>query len=151
MSPRPFTSLFMAAGLLAALAILPACRPADPQPPLDRMTAQEHFAAGQEAARQDNSLPLALWHFQAAASRALPGTPLCDSARLEESLCRTRLRALWEKAEELSGERRGLEEENRLLKTRNQELERWLSRLNAENLALRQSLLKVQERQGARP
>lgn len=151
MSPRSLASLFTAAGLLAALAILPACRPADPQGSLDRMTAQEHFAAGQEAAQQEESLPLALWHFQTAASQALPGTPLSDSARLEGSLCRTRLRALWEKAEELSGERRGLEEENRLLKTRNQELERWLSRLNAENLALRQSLLKVQERQGARP
>ncbi len=151
MSLPSLPSLFTAAGLLAVLVLLPACRPAAPQASLDRMTAQEHFAAGQEAARQEESLPLALWHFQAAASQALAGTPLCDSARLEESQCRTRLRTLWEKAEELSGERRGLEEENRLLKTRNQELERWLSRLNAENLALRQSLLKVQERQGARP
>ncbi len=136
---------------LVLLAALPACRPADPQTALDRMSAQEHFAAGQVAANQEETLPLALWHFQSAASQARPGTPLCDSARLEESRCRALLRDAWGKAEELTGERRSLEEENRLLKTRNQELERWLSRLNAENLALRQSLLKVQERQGAQP
>ncbi len=148
MSPKTLLSLFTVAALLAAL---PACRPADPQTAWDRMSAQEHFAAGQEASRQEDTLPLALWHFQSAASQARPGTPLCDSARLEESRCRALLRDAWGKAEELTGERRSLEEENRLLKTRNQELERWLSRLNAENLALRQSLLKFQERLGMQP
>ena len=110
------------------------------------MTPEEHFSAGrllQQGYPED--LSLAAWHFQQAVSYAPAGSDLSSAASIE---LRQALRTLSGNTEGVQGNpslRRDLEEQLRMLRQRNRELERWISRLNTENLSLRQALLKSQE------
>lgn len=110
------------------------------------MTPEEHFSAGrllQQSYPED--LSLAAWHFQQAASYAPAGSDLSSAASIE---LRQALRTLSGNTEGVQGNpslRRDLEEQLRVLRQRNRELESWISRLNTENLSLRQALLKSQE------
>ncbi|MGN0866307.1 MAG: hypothetical protein ACI4SG_01335 [Oligosphaeraceae bacterium] len=132
--------------LLLTLSLLSGCGSPDPRQILEEMTAAQHFAEGQALEGEPEELPLALWHFGQCLAKADPGTPLADSAALEREKCLQLFLRSQEQGGGAASRRRELEEENRLLRRRNDELESWLSRLKTENLSLRQSLLKAQER-----
>lgn len=138
--PLPFLPL-----LLLAL-LLPGCVPRNPQALLEEMTPAQHFEAGEALAAYPEDLPLAIWHFSQCRLKAQPGSPLATSAALEQEKCTQAFLLQREAGERLSSQQQSQEEQLRLLRRRNAELEGWVSRLNTENLALRQSLLKAQER-----
>lgn len=143
--PKLLSHLF----LCLALAWLCGCRPQDPTVALREMSAQEHFAAARAAQSDRADLPLAIWHYEQFLS-AETDPALLDVARIELSQCMQRLsQGGAETAQRTSG-RDDMPEQLRLLKRRNTELENWVSRLNTENLALRQALLKAQEKGGSK-
>ena len=115
------------------------------------MTPEEHFSAGrllQQGYPED--LSLAAWHFQQAVSYAPAGSDLSSAASIELrqaylSHFRGDLTGNTEGVQGNPSLRRDLEEQLRMLRQRNRELESWISRLNTENLSLRQALLKSQE------
>ena len=108
-------------------------------------TAEEHFSAAQASKTSDEDLPLAIWHYEQSLADGTLDEATAAIAKIELSSCRDDYLLKSGFLSSTGAKNQDLETQLRLLKRRNAELESWISRLNTENLILRQSLTKVQE------
>ena len=129
--------------IVSQLLLLTSCKP-DAEAIHD-LSAEEHFTAAQQCQENEEDLALAIWHYEQYLADEPEDNATSTLAHISLQQCRT-------KYFQHSGTSKGsahkdLEEQLRLLRQRNSELESWLSRLNTENQTLRQALLKAQEKQ----
>lgn len=131
--------------LVASLLFLVSCSPKSPTEGLRDFTAEEHFAEARRCHEAPEDLPLAIWHYQQFLLDAESTSELVPIAKIEYEQCLKEFLVSADFSRSQNAAIQDKEEQLRLLKLRNAELESWISRLNTENLSLRQALLKAQE------
>ncbi len=131
--------------LVASLLFLGGCAPKSPTEVLQAFTAEEHFAAARQCHDNPEDLSLAIWHYQQFLLDGDEAPELVPIAKIELEQCLKEFLAVAGISQSQNATIQDKEEQLRLLKMRNGELESWISRLNTENLSLRQALLKAQE------
>lgn len=114
---------------------------------IHELSAEEHFAAARQCQENDDDLALAIWHYEQYLADGTGDAATATMAKISLEQCRTKYLQQSGIGTSQGSARKDLEEQLRLLKQRNSELESWLSRLNTENQSLRQALLKAQENQ----
>lgn len=108
-------------------------------------SAEEHFSAAQACKEADEDLALAIWHYEQALATGTLDEATTAIAKMELETSRDEYFRQSGNLSTAGAKRQDYETQVQLLKRRNNELESWISRLNSENLTLRQSLLKTQE------
>ena len=108
-------------------------------------SAEEHFSAAQACKSSPDDLALTIWHYEQALDDGTLDEATAAIAKIELSSCRDEYMLQSGCISSTGAKNQDLETQLQLLKRRNSELESWISRLNTENLILRQSLTKLQE------
>lgn len=136
--------LFLCVAFCGVL-VLTSCGESNSSVALHAMTPAEHFAEARICHDNQEDLALAIWHHQQFLLDADEEPELAPIAKIEYEQCLKEFLSGMNISQNHSSTIQDKEEQLRLLKLRNAELESWISRLNTENLSLRQALLKAQE------
>ena len=108
-------------------------------------SVESHFSAAQAALRNEEDLPLAMWHLQeyiALANNDAPNLPL---ARIQLDKCKADILHQLESGSHTGTRIQDLGLKVRLLDQQNTELTNWKERLLIENKALRNALIQAQK------